>query len=228
VAAGPIRRVLASPFTIVYGTRATSKVTDAYRRAAVAFANSWADAGGGMARIVSDDEFRALGADATRLHNLVTFGGVSSNALARTLAAAQPVGAIELADGEAPTARRLEGGFHVGECAFTAAGTGVVALGPVPHSDGRVVVSVAGSSLSGFGAAVELFQERLFETNSWQHRLPEYVVVGPGYVRRAQSAQRREVHNPLKDILAAGYWGAHWEFRSEAAFVKRGACRKEQ
>ena len=90
----------------------------------------------------------------------------------------------------------------------------MVSLGPISSGeDGRVAVTVAGTTLSGFGNAVELFHSNLFVTNSWQHRLPEYMVAGPEYQRGHGGLQ-------LKGVVSAGYWGNRWEYREDAAFVR--------
>jgi hypothetical protein len=61
-------------------------------------------------------------------------------------------------------------------------------------------------------SAVELFRSQLFETNSWQHRLPEYIVAGPEYVTGQPGS--------LQGVLAAGYWDNAWHFRSDSGFSK--------
>lgn len=110
-------------------------------------------------------------------------------------------------------------GFSVGPCNFTAIGVGLVSLGPLPHAVATndlgwgksqgLAVTVAGTSLKGFDRAVELFQDRLFETNSWQHRMPEFVVAGPKY-------QVQQGHS-LDGIVSAGWWGNRWEFRDDSS-----------
>ena len=76
----------------------------------------------------------------------------------------------------------------------------------------RLIVTVAGTTLSGFGSAVELLRSALFETNQWQHRVPDFVVAGPRY-------ERGHLGLDLGGVLAAGYWGSRWEYREDAAYV---------
>ena len=132
-------------------------------------------------------------------------------------------------------ARRLEGGFSVGGCPYSAPGTGIVSLGPRKSSaasgtlslagaieaggGGRegLVAVVAGTTRGGFDKALELFRSDLFVTNRWQHRLPDYIVAGPRY------EAGRHAHRTLQGVAAAGYWGNRWEHRSDASFPG-GAC----
>ena len=95
-AAGPIRRVFASPFAIVYGTSHPSpKVAERYKREAVRFANAWSAVGGGVTRVIADTELiEAIGNGGNETAavggNLVVFGGAESNAVARALQDVQP------------------------------------------------------------------------------------------------------------------------------------------
>ena len=222
VAAGPIRRVLSRPFTCIYGTRAASgKATDAYRKAAISFANAWALVGGGVTAVLADkDAPTPLPAE----RNWILFGGPSTNRVAHALAPTQPVQPVQppaQSEGEGKPSGRLEAGFRVGGCSFTAKGSGLVALGPANHRGG-LVVTVAGTTLSGFQNAVESFRSNLFDVNSWQHRLPDFVVIGPQYVKRKRSQQEGVAHNPLRGMLAAGYLGSEWDFREDAAYLDCG------
>ena len=83
---GPVRRVLASPFSCVYGTGASDKANEAYRKAALAFANSWAALGGGVTVVVADAEAEL----AAVRGNLILFGGTSSAAVTVELAPRHP------------------------------------------------------------------------------------------------------------------------------------------
>ena len=236
MSSGPIRRVLSAPFAIVYGTGAASPdVAVHYQTAAVAFANAWSAVAGGVTSIIADGDFDAgtwsVPGSPESPRNLVLFGGVYSNSVARALAPQQPVRALEMSPEQASGRRagrrrmRLEGGFGIGDCEFGADGTGLVSLGPrhqmVPEqcgaegagSDNGLVVTVAGTTLEGFDKAVELFRSHLFDTNSWQHRLPDYVVAGPGFVK-GQGVRT------LKGVVAAGYWGNRWEYRDDASFAE--------
>jgi hypothetical protein len=52
---------------------------------------------------------------------------------------------------------------------------------------------------------MEAFYSKLFTQGSWQHRLPEYIVVGRGYSRRAPGP-----------VMAAGWWDSSWHFHDSA------------
>ena len=80
---GPIRRVFAAPFAIVYGTIGARKVTKLYRQEAIGFANSWAMVVGGTIPIVSDKDFDRL--NPILAQNIILFGGKRSNYISRKM-----------------------------------------------------------------------------------------------------------------------------------------------
>ena len=110
-------------------------------------------------------------------------------------------------------------------------GVGLVSLGPRPSETATscvgstsqepkepataqgLVVTVAGTDVRGFHAAVDLWTSRLFETNAWQHWLPEFAVTGPGYSPGGGLRGLGELH-------AAGWWGHLWDFREDAAYLR--------
>lgn len=188
-----------------------------------------------MATVVADED--VLADLASLPGNLILFGGPQTNAVARVLASAQPFSEVSLdtvQQGKEPRPERetplegktprLEGGFAIGDCSFTAEGTGLVSLGPRSlgvHGGGGLVASVAGTTLSGFGKAVELLHSDLFRTNSWQHRLPDYMVAGPDFVR-SRGGQKPAQHRPsssLHGVVGAGFWGYSWEYRADSAYL---------
>ena len=226
VSAGPIRRVLAAPFVCVYGTAHPSpKVSEHYRAAAVEFANAWSAVGGGVTSVLPDTEVN-LEAGGLDGRNVVLWGGADTNGLARALAPEQPVVQLELDKGAAQTTakkkkKRIGGGFAVGGCTYTEEGTGMVSLGPVARAngtDGRLVVALAGTTLGGFDKAVELFTSRLFDTNSWQHRLPEFAVAGPSFVA-AKAGRMGGREDNLRGVVAAGWFDSRWNVSTEASYV---------
>ena len=228
VSAGPIRRVLAAPFVCVYGTAHPSIAVSArYRAAAIAFANAWSAVGGGVTSVVPDTDFD-LGAGGRGVldgRNIVLWGGADTNILAGALALEQPIVQLQLEKDAVQKAsqnsRRIGGGFAVGGCTYTAEGTGLVSLGPVVRdngTDGRLVVTLAGTTLGGFDKAVELFTSRLFDTNSWQHRLPEFVVAGPNFLA-AQAGRVGGREDNLHGVVAAGYFDSGWGISTEASYV---------
>ena len=75
------------------------------------------------------------------------------------------------------------------------------------------MVQLAGTTVDGFDNAVRVFRSDLFVTNSWQHRLPEYVVAGPKYEPTADD------RGGLNGVLGAGYWSSTWEYRDDAGYV---------
>ena len=208
LAAGPLRRVLAAPFKIVVGTTAPDRtVQDIYRAAAIAFANDWADTGGGVTSIVADSELEL----AEVKGNLILLGGVRSNSLSRALASEQPFKTLQF-DAANPR-KRIEGGFEIGRCQFRAAGVGLVSLGPVARGAGGLVATIAGTTAAGFDRAMRLFRSRLFDVNSWQHRLPDWIVAGPSDGKSGQGGE-------LQGVMGAGYWGNDWEYRPDASHLE--------
>lgn len=191
-----------------------------YRAAAIAFANHWSIVGGGITSVVPDTDFDLPIVDGDDLQNVVLFGGATTNGLTRALAPEQPVVQLGLDDDDSEQKRRIEAGFAVGGCRYTDEGTGLVSLGPVLRNnvtDGRLVVILAGTTLEGFDKAIELFTSRLFDTNSWQHRLPEFVVAGPSFLVRTQRASSRA--DNLQGVVAAGYFDSNWDVSTDASYV---------
>ena len=140
---------------------------------------------------------------------MILLGGVRSNAISRALASEQPFSSLEID----PAKKRIEGGFGIGGCHFRAAGVGLVSLGPVARGAGGLVTTIAGTTAAGFDRAMLLFRSRLFEVNSWQHRLPDWIVVGPSDGKSGQGGE-------LQGVMGAGYWGNHWEYRADASHLK--------
>ncbi len=224
---GPARRIFAAPFAIVVGTAGGTKAAQRYARVALELANAWAAVGGGVASVVLDTEWPAVDARrrAATARNLILLGGPHRNGVTRSLAGEQPWRFTD--DDGADT-----GGVAIGPCRWTETGIGWVSLGPGWHqhqdegadADGHrvrpagMVVTLAGTSPSGFAKAVELFRSQLFVANRWQHRLPEWVVAGPGY--RVASGGVAS----LRGVVAAGWWGDAWEF-VPAASAGTEACR---
>lgn len=176
-----------------------------------------------MATIIADDD---VPTDlATLPGNLILFGGPQTNAVSRALAPVQPFSGVSPDVVQRGKSSRLEGGFVIGGCSFTAEGTGLVSLGPrarEARDGGGLVASVAGTTLSGFGKAVELLHSDLFRTNSWQHRLPDYMVAGPDFVRSA-GGQEPAQHSPsssLHGVVGAGFWGDAWQYRADSAYLR--------
>jgi hypothetical protein len=146
-------------------------------------------------------------------------GGARTNSAARKLSSHQP---FEFLDADGAVAL-LEGGFRLGSCNYAGKGYGLVSLGPrfakeyAAHAHGVVqreaglIVTIAGTTLNSFSNALEMFKSNLFVTNSWQHRIPEFIVSGPGY------SHGQNAHTTLNGVLAAGWWGNHWEFRPETS-----------
>ena len=79
-----------------------------------------------------------------------------------------------------------------------------------------LAATVAGTDAAGFEAAVAMFRDRLFTTNSWQLRIPDYVVVGTD---RAVG-KWPPPGGGLDAVVAAGYWGSSWEYRADASFQR--------
>ena len=81
----------------------------------------------------------------------------------------------------------------------------MVSFGPV---DARLheatAVTIAGTDAASFQAAVRLFRSRLFLTNSWQHRVPEFALV--------EGASGK--------VVGAGSWGEVWEYRADASHLQ--------
>ena len=77
---------------------------------------------------------------------------------------------------------------------------------------------VAGTTLGGFKKAIEMLRSNMFHTNSWQHRLPDFIVAGKEY-----KTSRGGVIS-LEGVLAAGYWGDHWEYLPNASASLNGHC----
>lgn len=160
ISAGPIRRVLAAPFVCVYGTAHVSPMVSAhYRAAAISFANAWSLVGGGVTSVVPDTDVDLEAIDGD--DNVVLWGGANTNGLTRALAPEQPIVQLGLdhdaAKGTFKRRRRIEAGFAVGDCTYTDEGTGLVSLGPMVRdnaTDGRLVVTLAGTTLEGFDKAV--------------------------------------------------------------------------
>jgi serine/threonine protein kinase len=215
-ALGPMRRIFAKPFALVYGTHGSQDSNARYRAAAIALANTWAVVGGGVAAVVPDN---ALDTVRARNLNLILLGGARTNSAARKLSSHQP---FEFLDADGAVAL-LEGGFRLGSCNYAGKGYGLVSLGPrfakeyAAHAHGVVqreaglIVTIAGTTLNSFSNALEMFKSNLFVTNSWQHRIPEFIVSGPGY------SHGQNAHTTLNGVLAAGWWGNHWEFRPETS-----------
>ena len=89
-------------------------------------------------------------------------------------------------------------GYHIGPCDFSGRrDIGIVSLQP------GLSAYIAGQSDDAFVAAVDAFRSDLFVTNSWQHRLPDWVVIGKGGV-----------------YLAAGHWSNTWELEEETSVLK--------
>ena len=77
---------------------------------------------------------------------------------------------------------------------FKASGMGLVSLGPLPSKKASyLVATVAGTTVDGFDDAFAHMHSHLFDTNVWQHRLPDFLVSS----RRAPG---------LRGVKAAGYW----------------------
>ena len=210
---GPIRRVFAAPFAIVYGTIGAKKATKLYRREAIRFANSWAMLVGGTIPIVSDKDFARL--DPILAQNIILFGGKGSNYLSREISF--PFRSLSKL-----RKYEIEGGFGIGTyCNFTGPDIGIVSLGSKPIFDKGergLAVMVAGTTLGGFEKAVELFRSNMFHTNSWQHRLPDFIVAGTEY-----ETGSRQIPS-LEGVLAAGYWGDNWEYLENASASLNGNC----
>lgn len=226
ISAGPIRRVLAAPFICVFGTAHPSPVISAhYRAAAIAFANAWSIVGGGVTSVVPDTSIDLETGGGSDLENVILWGGSDTNIVARALASEQPILQLELDEGtvgqSSKNNQRIGAGFVVGECTYIDEGTGLVSLGPIVRTngtDGRLVVSLAGTTLDGFDKAVELFMSRLFDTNSWQHRLPEFVVAGPSFVA-SKNGLADDTEDNLRGVMAAGYFDSHWNVSTVASYV---------
>lgn len=229
VSAGPIRRVLAAPFICVYGTAHASPAVSAhYRASAIAFANAWSDVGGGVTTIVPDTsvDLEDLTNGLLDGRNVILWGGTDTNHLAHVLAPEQPIVQLGLHKDTvqriSKQTRRIEAGFVVAGCTYTKEDSGLVSLGPVVRAngtDGRLVVTLAGTTLGGFDKAVELFTNRLFDTNSWQHRLPEFVVAGPRFVTATARLATGRADN-LRGVMAAGYFDSRWNVSTESSYVE--------
>eukprot|EP01043_Picozoa_sp_COSAG02_P113175 COSAG02_NODE_49412_length_327_cov_0.618421_1_plen_44_part_10 len=44
----------------------------------------------------------------------------------------------------------------------------------------------------------------MFDTNSWQHRLPEFVIAGPSFLAQTERVSGRDEN--LRGVVAAGYF----------------------
>ena len=205
---GPVRRVFAAPFAIVYGTTGVAKVTRHYKQEAIKFANSWATVVGGSVPVVSDKKLVHL--DTVLAQNVILFGGKQSNSVSRSVLF--PFRSIRSKDIQS----QIEGGFGISKhCSFTEPGVAIVSIGPrVPG----LAAIVAGTTLSGFDKAVELLRSNMFQTNSWQHRLPDFVIAGKGYKTGRGGA------TSLAGVVAAGFWGDQWEYLPNASASMHGNC----
>ena len=151
--------------------------TTALADAAVQLARAWFHTARGNARVVADAAWEPRPGE-----HAVLLGGPAAN----RATAENPFFAALLGPGGA-----------VGPCAVGS--SGLVALGP--GRAGPLELVVAGEN---FAAARRAFESRLFDVNSWQHRGPEYLLLGG---------------DRLPQLRAAGYWGPRWEFVPEAAYT---------
>jgi pimeloyl-ACP methyl ester carboxylesterase len=192
---GPLRRVFSRPFLLVVGTLNVTEHAEMHNTA-VLFANDFYITARGTPQIVNDT---AVSAMEHQGYNIILFGDPASNAVTRQ----------QSLDGHLPV--KFGGGghrwFRLGPCKYSHPDDGVVTLAPWGGKKGLLAL-VAGNSISGFHEALRNFRSDLFTTNSWQHRLPDYVVTG------AESKWRG-----IAGLGAAGYWGDDWEYRQDAGHV---------
>jgi hypothetical protein len=57
----------------------------------------------------------------------------------------------------------------------------------------------------------------LFDTNSWQHRLPEFVIAGPSFLAQTERVSGRDEN--LRGVVAAGYFDNDWDVSAEGSYV---------
>ena len=141
--------------------------------------------------------------------NVLLFGGQRTNRLAAAIQQHQPFTVA----GASPSDDLLEPGWKIGPCTFVGAGLGLVSLGPRPgEKHTGLAVTIAGTDSTGFKNALDSFISRLFETNSWQHQLPDFAVSGRGFHRNKGLAG-------LRELVAAGRYGDNWEYRDDASYM---------
>merc|ERR1712176_795048 len=91
-------------------------------------------------------------------------------------------------------------------------GAGVAAIGPRESSGLELLV--AGIDLQAFHAARHVFESRMFDVNSWQHRAPDFVVLGQAFQSGGAAV------GGLASVEAAGFWDHNWDFNADFAFCK--------
>eukprot|EP01062_Namystynia_karyoxenos_P032040 TRINITY_DN23691_c0_g1_i1.p1 TRINITY_DN23691_c0_g1~~TRINITY_DN23691_c0_g1_i1.p1 ORF type:complete len:905 (+),score=243.45 TRINITY_DN23691_c0_g1_i1:70-2715(+) len=191
-AQGPLRRVYARPYAIVYGTLDPAW-EPLLRGAALRLASSAARVAGAAPPVVADSEASAEVPDGA---NLVLMGGPAQNSV--TARVQHPL---------------LSGGGFAGGaagCRLAAAGLGAVALLPSPLAPqlfGAAAALVAGTDTRGFLNAYDALMAAQWTTNHWQMPLPDWLITGPDYAWQGTAG-----------VLGAGFWGHHWEFRSDLEY----------
>ena len=164
-----------------------------------------------MVRVISDARFEHKAYEELAEHNLIILGGPKSNSIVEKFD--QP---FHFLSNNSDSSSPFEMGFRVGNCEYVGKGFGLVSLGPIsrePKKNTGLLVTVAGSSIEGALNAFEIFKSNLFATNSWQHRIPEFIVSGPSYVRGRNS------HMSLEGVVAAGWWGNNWEYLNKSSLA---------
>lgn len=93
-----------------------------------------------------------------------------------------------------------------GNCVFESRDIGVLSL--VPHSGSRLALVVTGTSLSSIHDVMHLATPTIppMARSPFSNLVPDYVLTGPDF----------KAHGP-GGYLCAGFWGNHWEYRSDTS-----------
>ena len=192
--AGPARQVFAGPMVIVVGR--------GLDRHALTLANGAFWRGMAATEIVTDTEAQR---DPGLIEgkNVILLGGPHVNRFAPTFinrTTLRARGAVQFSD--------LSGALSLGGRAYAGASTGCVLFGAYrPFSGGELrgslFVLLSGTDASGIEQAVKAFPV------GPAMEIPDFVVTGPSFAWQSSGG-----------ILAAGYWGNHWEYRADISYPR--------
>lgn len=216
---GPARQVYASPFVIVVGC--STSLPDVpkdgndsnclrNKNAALYLSNTHVASASTHAPIVKAHE---LGQDDERVSNLILIGGPAENIVTSKLM-------LEMtASGIGPPVKfgkvcgeLCEPSVTIGPCTFRGSDIGILFLAPSwddKAGEARLRLVLAGLDPAGLRNIMSLAQPTIppMMRAPFSNQVPDFVVV-----------DRRVLARGAGGILAAGYWGAGWEWKPEASW----------
>ena len=197
--AGPMRQIFHGPVSLIYGTQRKEE-TSTLAQLAVRIANLLIARGHALVHIYSDETVPA----SALMENVILLGGPEWNAAAVQLLS-QNASLLY-----ASAFRNFT--IHICGETYIQKGTGAALLGSRTNESGdsALMLLVTGTDIEGIQNAV-----RVIPTFP-NAEIPDYVVIDHTFLWKGSGS-----------ILAAGYWGNHWECRSDISYPRNAQVSKQ-